>query len=300
MKEKKGFFSKFATGLSKTRKNIAAVFGFDRLDDDVYDELTEALILADIGAVTADDLIESLRAAVKDKKVNSPDEARRLLANEVAGMLKVEDGFELPSPSIILVVGVNGVGKTTSIGKLAARYVSEGKKVLVAAGDTFRAAAIDQLETWVDRAGASIIRQQENSDPGAVVFDAIKAAKARNADVLICDTAGRLQNKTNLMEELRKISKIIDREYPDAHRETLLVLDGTTGQNAVSQATTFKEITNVSGVILTKLDGTAKGGIIVQVVRGLGIPVRFVCVGEGVDDILPFNAEDFANGLFIE
>jgi len=304
---KKGFFGRITEGLSKTRKNIASSIGavlknvnFRKLDEEVYDELTEALILADIGARTADDIIDALRKAVKENKVNTSEEAKELLAAKIAEMLRGEGDFEIPSPSIVLVVGVNGVGKTTSIGKLAARFTADGKKVVVAAGDTFRAAAIDQLEVWAERAGAQIVRQQENSDPGAVVFDAIKAAKARNTDVLICDTAGRLQNKKNLMEELRKISKIIDREYPEAHREVLLVLDGTTGQNAISQATVFKEITDVTGVILTKLDGTAKGGIIVPIKRELNLPVRFVCVGEGIGDILPFDAEEFAKGLFIE
>ncbi|MCL2702996.1 MAG: signal recognition particle-docking protein FtsY [Defluviitaleaceae bacterium] len=304
--EKKGFFGRIAQGLSKTRKNISDSIGsvlknvnFSKLDEDVYDELTEALILADIGARTADEIIEALRKGVKENKVKTAEDARELLASEISAILRTEDAFELPSPSIVLIVGVNGVGKTTSIGKLSARFIADGKKVIVAAGDTFRAAAIDQLEVWAERAGAQIVRQQENSDPGAVIFDAIRAAVARNTDILICDTAGRLQNKQNLMEELRKISKIIDREYPQARREVLLVLDGTTGQNALSQAAVFKEITKVTGVILTKLDGTAKGGIIVPIKRDLGLPVRFVCVGEGLGDILPFDAEEFAKGLFM-
>lgn len=304
---KKGFFGRIAQGLNKTRRSISESVGgifsganWSKVTEDDYDELLEALIVADIGAVTADEIIETLRKGVKEQRIKTGAEAQALLAGEIAEILRDESPLELPTPSIILIVGVNGVGKTTSIGKLAARYVGEGKSVIVAAGDTFRAGAIDQLAVWAERAGAQIIKSQENSDPGAVVFDAIRAAVARNADVLICDTAGRLQNKKNLMEELRKISKIIDREYPQAHREVLLVLDGTTGQNALSQAATFKEITNVTGVILTKLDGTARGGIIVPIKREMGLPIRFVCVGETIDDILPFDPQEFARGLFME
>lgn len=299
----KGFFSRISESLGKTRKsiqeNIGGIFkNFKKLDEDVYDELTEALIMADIGAAATDDIIGALRQGVKENKINTADEARELLISEIAAVFR-DEPFDPPMPLLILVVGVNGVGKTTSIGKLAARYINNGKKVIIAAADTFRAAAIDQLQVWADRAGAQVVKHQENSDPGSVVFDAIKAAQARSADVLICDTAGRLQNKKNLMEELRKINKIIEREYPTAHKEVFLVLDATTGQNALSQAAVFKEITQVTGVILTKLDGTAKGGIVVPIRRELGLPVRFVCVGEGIGDIEAFDAMDFAGGLFM-
>ena len=304
--EKKGFFSRIAAGLGKTRKNIQNSFdnilkNFKRLDDELFDELEEALIMADIGAQTSMEIIDILRKSAKENKISTAYEVKELLASEIAKILtKDSEPFELKPPTIILVVGVNGVGKTTSIGKLSARFISEGKKVIAAAGDTFRAAAIDQLEVWANRSGAQLIKHQENSDPGAVVFDAIKAAQARGADVLICDTAGRLQNKKNLMEELRKVSKIVEREFPEAKKEVFLVLDATTGQNALSQAQVFKEITQVTGVILTKLDGTAKGGIVVPIKRELGLNVRFVCIGEGVDDIEPFEAEQFARALFMD
>jgi fused signal recognition particle receptor len=257
--------------------------------------------MADIGAAAADDIIDKLRTAVKENRVQDEQGARALLAKSLAetmGSMDSDKAFDPLAPTVILVVGVNGVGKTTSIGKLASLYAKQGKKVILAAADTFRAAAIDQLQIWADRAGVPLVRQQENSDPGAVVFDAVKAAKARGADVLICDTAGRLQNKKNLMEELRKIGRIIEREYPEAHRESFLVLDATTGQNALSQAAAFKEITQVTGVILTKLDGTAKGGIVVPIRNEMNLPVLYVCVGEGINDIEPFDAQEFARGLF--
>lgn len=302
--KKPGFFGRIAEGLGKTRKSIKSsvdniLKNFAKPDDELLDDLLEALIAADIGASAADEIIEALRQSAKQNKINGAEDIKNLLAAEIEKILMLDEKpFELKTPLAILVVGVNGAGKTTSIGKLASLFTSQGKKVIVAAADTFRAAAIDQLEIWAGRAGAAIVKHQENSDPGAVVFDAIKAAKARGADVLICDTAGRLQNKKNLMEELRKISKILEREYPEASREVFLVLDATTGQNALSQAAVFKEITNVTGVILTKLDGTAKGGVVVGIKEELQIPIKFIGIGEAIDDLREFDATDFANALF--
>ena len=287
-----GFFKKF-------KEAWLASMTFDKLDDDFYEELEEALILADIGAATAADTVAQLRKRVSQKLMTRADEVKDALRDILAEKLDVGDtALDLSTrPSVVLIIGVNGVGKTTSIGKLAARFKSEGKKVLLCAGDTFRAAAADQLEIWADRAGVDIVRQHEGADPGAVLFDALQAAKARNADVVLCDTAGRLHNKQNLMNELAKLRKIIDRETPDAAKETLLVLDATTGQNGLIQARQFKETAGLTGIVLTKLDGTAKGGIVIAIAKELGVPVKFVGVGEGVDDLQPFDAKAFTEAL---
>lgn len=287
-----GFFKKF-------KEAWLASMTFDRLDDDFYEELEEALILADIGAATAADTVAQLRKRVSQKLLGRADEVKDALRDILAEKLEVGDpSMDLSTqPSVVLIIGVNGVGKTTSIGKLAARYKSEGKKVLLCAGDTFRAAAADQLEIWADRAGVDIVRQHEGADPGAVLFDALQAAKARNVDVVLCDTAGRLHNKQNLMNELAKLRKIIDREVPDAAKETLLVLDATTGQNGLIQARQFKETAGLTGIILTKLDGTAKGGIVVAIAQELQVPVKFVGVGEGIGDLRPFDAREFTREL---
>ena len=287
-----GFFKKF-------KEAWLASMTFDRLDDDFYEELEEALILADIGAATAADTAAQLRKRVSQKLLGRADEVKDALRDILAEKLDVGDpSMDLSTqPSVVLIIGVNGVGKTTSIGKLAARYKSEGKKVLLCAGDTFRAAAADQLEIWADRAGVDIVRQHEGADPGAVLFDALQAAKARNVDVVLCDTAGRLHNKQNLMNELAKLRKIIDREVPDAAKETLLVLDATTGQNGLIQARQFKETAGLTGIILTKLDGTAKGGIVVAIAQELQVPVKFVGVGEGIGDLRPFDAREFTREL---
>lgn len=287
-----GFFKKF-------KEAWLASMTFDRLDDDFYEELEEALILADIGAATAADTVAQLRKRVSQKLLGRADEVKDALRDILAEKLDVGDpSMDLSTqPSVVLIIGVNGVGKTTSIGKLAARYKSEGKKVLLCAGDTFRAAAADQLEIWADRAGVDIVRQHEGADPGAVLFDALQAAKARNVDVVLCDTAGRLHNKQNLMNELAKLRKIIDREAPDAAKETLLVLDATTGQNGLIQARQFKETAGLTGIILTKLDGTAKGGIVVAIAQELQVPVKFVGVGEGIGDLRPFDAKEFTREL---
>lgn len=287
-----GFFKKF-------KEAWLASMTFDRLDDDFYEELEEALILADIGAATAADTVAQLRKRVSQKLLGRADEVKDALRDILAEKLDVGDpSMDLSTqPSVVLIIGVNGVGKTTSIGKLAARYKSEGKKVLLCAGDTFRAAAADQLEIWADRAGVDIVRQHEGADPGAVLFDALQAAKARNVDVVLCDTAGRLHNKQNLMNELAKLRKIIDREVPDAAKETLLVLDATTGQNGLIQARQFKETAGLTGIILTKMDGTAKGGIVVAIAQELQVPVKFVGVGEGIGDLRPFDAREFTREL---
>ena len=288
-----GFFKKF-------KEAWLASMTFDRLDDAFYEELEEALILADLGAASAADTVEQLRKRVSQKLMTRADEVKDALRDILAEKLNVGDpALDLSTaPSVVLVIGVNGVGKTTSIGKLAARFKSEGKKVLLCAGDTFRAAAADQLEIWAGRAGVDIGRQHEGADPGAVLFDALQAAKARHADVVLCDTAGRLHNKQNLMNELAKLRKIIDRETPDAAKETLLVLDATTGQNGLIQARQFKETAGLTGIILTKLDGTAKGGIVVAIAQELQVPVKFVGVGEGIDDLRPFDAREFVKELF--
>lgn len=303
---KESLFSKIKTGLKKTRDNLmsgveSVLKSFTTIDEELYEELEEALIMADIGVETSVEIIERLRERVKIEKVHEVSEVKGLIIKIISEMLK-EDKTELvlSSPSVILVIGVNGVGKTTTIGKLANNYKKQGKSVILAAADTFRAAAIDQLEVWGERNGVSVIKHQENSDPGAVVFDAVQSAKAKNADILICDTAGRLHNKKNLMDELAKIFKIIAREYPNAQQEVFLVLDATTGQNALQQAKLFKEVANITGLVLTKLDGTAKGGIIIAIKNELKIPVRYIGVGEGIDDLQPFDEDDFAEALFAE
>ena len=287
-----GFFKKF-------KEAWLASMTFDKLDDEFYEELEEALILADIGASTAADTVVQLRKRVSQKLLTRADEVKDALRDILAEKLDVGDtALRVDTqPSVVLIIGVNGVGKTTSIGKLAARLKSEGKKVLLCAGDTFRAAAADQLEIWANRAGVDIVRQHEGADPGAVLFDALQAAKARHADVVLCDTAGRLHNKQNLMNELAKLRKIIDREVPDAAKETLLVLDATTGQNGLIQARQFKETAGLTGIILTKLDGTAKGGIVVAIAQELQVPVKFVGVGEGIGDLRPFDAREFTREL---
>ena len=295
-----GFFDKIKQGLSKTAASISNVFtGFSEIDDDFYDELEESLILADLGMDTTMKAMDGLRAKVKAGHLKTTEEARTALKEVLAEMLQVGDtALNLSTrPSVVLVIGVNGVGKTTTIGKIAHQLKGQGKKVLLCAADTFRAAAADQLEIWAGRAGVEIIRQDEGADPAAVVYDAIAAAKARNVDVILCDTAGRLHNKQNLMNELGKISRIIDRELPTAAKEVLLVLDGTTGQNGLLQAKQFQEIAGVTGMALTKLDGTAKGGIVVAVADALQIPVKYVGVGEQMDDLMPFDPKAFAEAL---
>lgn len=302
-----GFFDKLKQGLAKTRNAISEqvnqVFKvFVKVDEELFEELEEALIMADIGVETSSYIIEELRDRTKLKRLTDGNDVKEELKNIISEILTEQDcSMHLEStPSIILVIGVNGVGKTTSIGKLAAHYKSQGKKVMLAAADTFRAAAIDQLDIWAQRSGCDIIKHQENSDPAAVVFDACKAAKARRADILICDTAGRLHNKKNLMDELAKIARVIEREIPDASKEILLVLDASTGQNAVSQANLFSEAADITGIILTKLDGTAKGGIVISISRGQNMPVKFIGVGEGIEDLQEFNPADFAKALFEE
>ncbi len=295
-----GFFDKIKQGLSKTAASIGSVFtGFSEIDDDFYDELEESLILADLGMDVTMKAMDALRAKVKAGKLKTTEEARKALREVLADMLNVGDtGLNLATrPSVVLVIGVNGVGKTTTIGKIAHQLKGQGKKVLLCAADTFRAAAADQLEIWAGRAGVDIIRQDEGADPASVVFDAIAAAKARNSDVILCDTAGRLHNKQNLMNELGKISRIIDRELPNAAKEVLLVLDGTTGQNGLLQAKQFQQIAGVTGIVLTKLDGTAKGGIVVAVADTLQIPVKYIGVGEQMDDLMPFQAGEFVEAL---
>ena len=303
--KKKGFFSRLVEGLNKTRENIVSgmdsIFsGFSAIDEDFYEELEETLIMGDLGIQTTMSVLEDLRKKVKEQHIKEPVECKQLLIDSIREQLDLgENDYEFENrKSVVLVIGVNGVGKTTSVGKLAGQLKDEGKKVILAAADTFRAAAIEQLTEWANRAGVEIIAQQEGSDPAAVIYDAVAAAKSRQADVLICDTAGRLHNKKNLMEELRKINRIIDKEYPDAYRETLVVLDGTTGQNAMAQAKQFMEVADITGIILTKLDGTAKGGIAVAIQSELGIPVKYVGVGEKIDDLQKFNSEDFVTALF--
>ena len=299
-----GFFDKIKAGLTKTRDAMASTLGsvfsgFSQIDDDFYDELEESLILADLGVDTSLKAVESLRRTVREQHLKTPEEAKEALKQILVQMLSVGDtALNLgTTPSVVLVIGVNGVGKTTTIGKIATRLIGEGKKVMLVAGDTFRAAAADQLEIWAGRSGADIVRQHEGADPASVVFDGIQAAKARNVDVILIDTAGRLHNKANLMNELNKISRIVARELPEASKEVLLVLDGTTGQNGLIQAKQFKEIAGVTAIALTKLDGTAKGGIVIAVADALQIPVKFVGVGEQADDLMPFEAKAFVEAL---
>ena len=300
-----GIFSKLKEGLSKTSKNFSARLGgliasFTGANEDFFEELEETLILADLGAQTAARTVDGLREAVRREGLKTGDSILAALTDILAGMLETGDSsLNLGTkPSIILVIGVNGVGKTTTIGKLAQRFIGEGKKVLLCAGDTFRAAAGEQLEIWAKRAGADIVRRDEGADPASVIFDGINAGKARGADIIICDTAGRLHNKSNLMNELKKISRVIERELPDADRETLLVLDATTGQNGLIQARQFKEAADISGVILTKLDGTAKGGIVFTITSELSVPVKLVGVGEKAEDLIDFNAREFSEAVF--
>ena len=303
--EKKGFFGRLVAGLTKTRNSIASVFddifsGFSAIDDDFYEELEEVLVMADIGIHTTETIIENLKAKVKENHLKEPSECREYLIQSIKDQMSVsEDAYDFENKkTVMLVIGVNGVGKTTSVGKLAGQYKNAGKKVLLAAADTFRAGAIEQLTEWSHRAGVDIIAGQEGSDPAAVVFDALAAAKARNTDILICDTAGRLHNKKNLMEELKKINRIIDREYPDVYRETMIVLDGTTGQNALVQAKQFKEAADITGIILTKLDGTAKGGIAIAIQSELGVPVKYIGIGEKIEDLQKFDSNSFVDALF--
>ena len=305
MSEKKGFFGKLVAGLQKTRDNIISgmdsIFsGFSAIDDEFYEEIEETLIMGDLGIQTTMSIVEDLRKKVKEQGIKDPAECKELLMESIRDQMDLgENAYEYENrQSVLLIIGVNGVGKTTSVGKLAGQLKDDGKKGILAAADTFRAAAIEQLTEWANRAGVDIIAQQEGSDPAAVVYDAVAAAKSRHADILICDTAGRLHNKKNLMEELKKINRIIDKEFPEAYRETLVVLDGTTGQNALSQARQFMEVADITGIILTKLDGTAKGGIAVAIQSELGIPVKYVGVGEKIDDLQKFNAGEFVNALF--
>ena len=298
-----GLFSKISGGLKKTRESFAAklndVFKFSKIDDDLYDELEEILVTADVGVNTSTAICDRLRQIVKEEKIKEPDEARRALKRVIRDLLGETPELILNTkPSLILVIGVNGVGKTTTIGKLAYNLKQQGKKVILGAADTFRAAAIEQLQVWADRAGAEIVKHGGGSDPAAVVFDAISAAKSRGSDVVICDTAGRLHNKKNLMDELTKISKVVSRELPGADIETLLVLDASTGQNAVNQAREFAATSAITGIVLTKLDGTAKGGIVLAVKNDLGIPVKLIGVGEGIDDLQLFDADQFTEALF--
>ncbi|MCI5699919.1 MAG: signal recognition particle-docking protein FtsY [Lachnospiraceae bacterium] len=305
MSEKVGFFKRLVQGLTKTRDNIVSgidsIFnGFSTIDDDFYDEIEEILVMGDIGINTTNAIIEKLKDQVAEQKIKEPAQCKQILIDSIKEQMRVgEAAYEFESrKSVILVIGVNGVGKTTSVGKLAGKLKNQGKRVILAAADTFRAAAGEQLTQWANRAGVELIGGQEGADPASVVYDAVAAAKARNADVLICDTAGRLHNKKNLMEELRKIYRILEREYPEAYLETLVVLDGTTGQNALLQARQFKEVADVTGIILTKLDGTAKGGIAVAIQSELDIPVKYIGVGEHIDDLQKFDSDQFVNALF--
>lgn len=305
MSEKKGFFKRLVEGLTKTRNSIVtgidSIFkNFSSIDEDFYEEIEEILVMGDIGINTTTRIISNLKMEVSERHIKEPSECKQLLIDSIKQQMNVgETAYEFENRrSVVLVIGVNGVGKTTSVGKLAGKLTDQGKKVILAAADTFRAAAGEQLTEWARRAGVDIIGGQEGSDPGSVVYDAIAAAKARKADVLLIDTAGRLHNKKNLMNELGKINRILEREYPEAYRETLVVLDGTTGQNALAQAREFKEVTDITGIILTKLDGTAKGGIAVAIHSELGIPVKYIGVGESIEDLQKFDADEFVNALF--
>lgn len=300
-----GFFGKLFEGLTKARKNIMSgldqVFsGFSKIDDDFYEEIEEILVMADLGINTTSEIIENLKIKVKEQHIKEPAACKQLLVDTIKEQMDLgENAYEYEHrQSVLLVVGVNGVGKTTTIGKLAAQYRSQGKKVILAAADTFRAAAVEQLREWANRAKVDMISQGEGADPASVVYDAVQSAKAKHADILICDTAGRLHNKKNLMEELKKINRVIDREFPDAYRETLVVLDGTTGQNALVQARQFKEAVDISGIILTKMDGTAKGGIAVAIQAELGVPVKYIGIGEKIEDLQKFDPDSFVNALF--
>ena len=303
--EKKGFFSRLVDGLTKTRNNIVSgidsIFsGFSNIDDEFYEELEEILVMGDLGIHATEKILEDLRRKVKENHIKEPADCKQFLIDSIKEQMKVEETayrFE-EEKSVLLVIGVNGVGKTTTVGKLAGKFKAQGKKVVIAGADTFRAAAGEQLKEWANRSGVDMIGGPEGSDPGAVVFDATAAAKARNADILIVDTAGRLHNKKNLMNELGKINRILEREYPDAYRETLIVLDATTGQNAMVQAKEFAEVAGISGIVLTKMDGTAKGGIAVAIQSELGVPVKYIGVGETIDDLQKFDSDEFVNALF--
>ena len=303
--ETQGFFKRLVSGLTKTRDNIVSgmdsIFhGFSKIDDDFYEELEETLIMGDLGVRTTEEIIEGLKEKVKERHIKEPVECRQLLIDSIKEQMDVgETAYEFEDrQSVVFVIGVNGVGKTTTIGKLAGKFRAEHKKVVLAAADTFRAAAGEQLKEWANRAQVDMIGGQEGADPASVVFDAVAAAKARRADILLCDTAGRLHNKKNLMEELKKIYRVIEREYPEAYHETLVVLDATTGQNALAQAKEFNEVADITGVILTKMDGTAKGGIAVAIQAELGITVKYIGVGESIDDLQKFDADEFVNALF--
>ena len=299
-----GLFAKIKEGLKKTRENVSTsiekmLHSFQKIDDELFEELEELLVLGDVGVPTAERICEECRRQVKERNISDPEEIYGLIQEITADMMRGGEALDVSTkPSVVLVIGVNGVGKTTTIGKLAYRLKGEGKRVILAAADTFRAAAIEQLEVWAERSGCDLIRQGEGSDPASVVFDAISAAKARGADVVICDTAGRLHNKKNLMAELEKINRIIDRELPGAAKEVLLVLDAATGQNAVNQAREFQNAAHITGIVLTKLDGTPKGGVVIAIREDLKIPVKFIGVGEQLDDLQPFDADEFAKALF--
>ncbi len=299
-----GFFSKIKEGLKKTKESMVkkmhkVVNSFTKIDEELFEQLEETMIMSDMGVETSVEICTQLRKLIKERGIKDPALIMELIQEIVADMMGEDNRLDISTkPSVIMVIGVNGAGKTTTIGKMCHQYIESGKKVVVAAADTFRAAAIDQLEVWTQRSGADIVKHAEGSDPASVVYDAIAAAKARNADILICDTAGRLHNKKNRMEELAKMNRIIDREAPDSAKEILLVLDATTGQNAVSQARLFKEVAPITGIVLTKLDGTAKGGIVISIKNELGIPVKLIGVGEKIDDLQPFNSHDFVRALF--
>lgn len=301
-----GLFSKIKLGLQKTRNSIASgvtsiINSFTKIDEELFEELEEMLVMSDIGVNTATEICDMLRKKIKEQGITDPTVIKNLMKEIIAEMLGEDEGLSLNTqPSVILVIGVNGVGKTTTIGKLSSILKSQGKNVVLGAADTFRAAAIEQLGVWAERSGVQMVKSVEGTDPASVVFDTIASAKSKGADVIICDTAGRLHNKKNLMDELAKINRVIGRELPDASVETLLVLDAATGQNAVNQAREFKNVTNITGIVLTKLDGTAKGGIIIPIKNELNIPVKFVGVGEGIDDLQPFSANEFVNGIFDE
>ena len=305
--KKTGFFEKLRGGLSKTRNDMTSKIEsvlktFQKIDDELFEDLEDILVSADIGINTTMEIIDRLKDRVREDKVTEGSEIKELLKEEIKNLMKEsvsDNSLNLdPLPAVILVVGVNGVGKTTTIGKLSHSFTCQGKKVLIAAGDTFRAAAVEQLEEWAQRSNADFVSHKEGADPAAVVFDGIQAAKARNSDVLICDTAGRLHNKSNLMSELNKIFRVVDKEYPDATKEILLVLDATTGQNAINQARTFKEVANITGIAITKLDGTAKGGVVIALQAELGLPVKLVGVGEGIEDLQAFDVDDFVDAIF--
>ncbi len=305
MGEKKGFFKRLVEGLTKTRDNIAAgidaVFsGFSKIDDEFYEEIEEILVMGDLGVKATEAIIDNLKQKVKEQHIKDPAACKELLINSIKEQMEVgETAYRFEEErAVVLVIGVNGVGKTTTVGKLAGKFKAQGKKVVLGAADTFRAAAGGQLAEWANRAGVEMIGGQEGADPASVVYDAVAAAKARNADILLCDTAGRLHNKKNLMEELKKMNRIVDREFPEAFRETLVVLDATTGQNALQQAKEFSEVTDVTGIVLTKMDGTAKGGIAVAIHAELGIPVKYIGVGESIDDLQKFDADSFVEALF--